>query len=1369
MPFSSLRGIVTASLLALFALPLFAGEPVFAVEPWSGAPFTGDPKAILAAAEQIPAGEQSVILLLDESTYSFDDAGRCVSTQRIVYRIAGDSAIDSWGTINAPWAPWYQERPKIRARVITKDATVHELDESAVIEAPAPEESLDIFSDNRIIRAPLPAVAVGSVIEQLITHEQKSTLADAGISDIVTFGSWVPVRKTRVVLDAPASLDVKLVNNTAPHVEPVKTTADGKQHIVIEGGPYEPIENIEWGLPSDISPLPYVAFSTGKSWQDLAQRYSAIIDQQIGTGDSVEKLAREAIGNTKDRREAITRLLAFIQKRVRYAGVEVGESSIIPRTPQTVMTNRYGDCKDKATLLVALLRAAGYPANVALLRAGHDFDTIHGLPGLGMFNHAIVVSGDLWIDPTDEYSRAGDLPVMDQGRFALIASPKTTDLATTPVTESKTNYTVETRIFKMVEEGKATVLEITEPKGGDESSMRRFYVSSDRKKYRESVEQYAKGYYSAKALKNLDASDAHDLAKPFRLELEISEAGRGIAMDGEAAVAIPIGGVADNMPWILRRPRTDKDDDEEKKKKDLRVHDFVMPMPFVREWRYRILPASGFETRALPQNETKELASATLTKEFTKENDGTVVATIRFDSGKKRLTADEFEALRKALKTLDDEKPLVLGFDESGTAKLNAGDIAGALAEFRRLGTLHPKEGRHQVEIAKALLGGGMADAAREQIKKAIALEPTYAGAYRMQGLILEHDLFGRRFRKGCDLPGAIAAFRKAKELDSKDVPIRAELAKLLEYGDDGLLFGHGADLTGAIAEYHALIDDLEEDSFEGELLLALAHSRRFDDLKTAADKTKDTKRRDLGRIIAAAATQGSAAALREAASRDQNDRKQLLRDAAGVLMGLRFYPQAADLLEEAMQGSPSTEARTQVETVRKAKRIEEIPMPDDDPKTIVRKLLLESLLDEFTNVKAADLFASDEKKLFEKAEERPAWRISRIGILSMARDQGLPVEFYADAGIPSVQFVQEGDDTLGYRIRARAASRRSATDNDTFFVIRDNGKYRLGATSRDPQLIGWRVLRFLEANQLDAARQWLNWEREELTAGGGDDELSGPAFAKFWAKGKTSATAEEIRLAAASLMLAKEVSDESIPILVAAREKAASDEIRARIDQCLVLAYGAKDDDASALPIAQRLYTTMPDSGTAFNMLTAALTQLDRHAEAEKLANDRLVKIPRDEDALRSLAMSSMHEGKYDACEKQFRTVIEQLTPNANDYNNMAWAELLRGSELDRALEDARHAMQLPGASAALLHTLASLYAETGKSLEAREALLQSMDEAGRDEPAEHDWYVLGRIAENYGARDAALAAYKRVEKPKTTVASSTWILAERRIKAMK
>jgi len=87
------------------------------------------------------------------------------------------------------------------------------------------------------------------------------------------------------------------------------------------------------------------------------------------------------------------------------------------------------------------------------------------------------------------------------------------------------------------------------------------------------------------------------------------------------------------------------------------------------------------------------------------------------------------------------------------------------------------------------------------------------------------------------------------------------------------------------------------------------------------------------------------------------------------------------------------------------------------------------------------------------------------------------------------------------------------------------------------------------------------------------------------------------------------------------------------------------------------------------------------------------------------------------------------------------------------------------------ILHTLGCVYAEVGKTKEAREVLIQSMDELNLDEPDENYWYAFGRIAEQYGERDAALANYARVTKPKTAVElpESTYQLAQIRLRALR
>jgi tetratricopeptide (TPR) repeat protein len=1335
----------------LFAL--FITASAFADDPWDGAPFSADPKALVAAAEKVPAGDSAMVVLLDEASYSFETGGHTRTIWRRVYRIVDESAIEEMGTVEVPWAPWYNDRPSVAARVVSNEGTVHLLDSKAVIEAPAREE-LGIFSDNRVLRAPLPGIAVGSVVEYLIAFNGNNPIADAGSAEIVLFGGYAPTQHTRLTIDGPASLDPRVVNKT--NVQPKTEEKNGRRILTFDSGRIEARKSPESYLPFDTIAAPYVAFSTGSSWQNLAKRYSDIVDKQIA-GNDLKKFVRDAIGNATDKQEIVARALAAIEKNVRYAGVEVGESSIIPRAPRIVLGNKYGDCKDKATLLVAMLREAGIPASVVLIRAGSDFDIIPDLPGVGRFNHAIVrVEGEapMWVDPTDDFAHAGHLPAQDQGRMVLIASPATTELTRTPESPTGANRYSETRVYTLPEEGKARVTEITETTAGPEDAFqRRFYAESDRTKYREQIELYVKSYYAAKKLEKIDATDPHDLTKPFRVTIEASDAETGEARAGEAAVAFHPASLINWVPLDLR----DYDDEHpEEAAKKKRLHDFVFPNPGLRQWTYRVIPPAGYASRTLPQNDTTKLGTMILTREFASQPDGSVTATLRFDTGKRRITAVEFEETRAALKKYLGGKPTILGFDLVGQAKLNAGDVTGALGEFRKLADLHPKEAQHHIELARALLTGGLGDAARVEARRAVEMEPANARAHFALAGILEYDLLGRILRKGFDMPGALASLRKAKELDPKSAEYRGALAKLLSYGGNGLEFGRDAHLAESIAEFQAITKDLSEKEakpYADDLMLVLAHAGRFAEMKELAKTIDDPQQKEVGRITAIAATDGTAAALHELGAFDANTRRTYTTGVAQTLFKLRLYPQATELFDAATQGGQNaSSARPFIEALRKTRRLETLPIDESDPKSAVQKMMRaigdESDKAAIRKVLSADI--PDDDKTFDA-----------VGFLRhFAPTDQMPPAVVADLAYGTIRLQTDGSEKGGFRIRARSDMDNS---QQTFYVVREKGSWVIRALGVAPELIGDAVLRYADAGDLETARTWLNWTREDISAGGGDDPLRGPSFPLLWPKDNPSTNADEIRTAAATLMMRKGL-DRGVPVLVAAHERLKDEKSKLWIDAALAGAYEARSDWKNAVTVTERLFNGYPDSEIAFLSYASALSRSGRTADAEAVAKKRLEKKPKDEDALRILSMNATRSRDYAAAAKYAEKLVDELTPDANDYNNAAWYELFTGN-LDHALENARRATSEEStSSAAALHTLATAYAETGKNIEARDALLRTLEKSRRDLPESSDWYVLGRMAENYGVRDAALAAYKRVDD-KDDGGATAWELAQRRL----
>jgi tetratricopeptide (TPR) repeat protein len=131
-------------------------------------------------------------------------------------------------------------------------------------------------------------------------------------------------------------------------------------------------------------------------------------------------------------------------------------------------------------------------------------------------------------------------------------------------------------------------------------------------------------------------------------------------------------------------------------------------------------------------------------------------------------------------------------------------------------------------------------------------------------------------------------------------------------------------------------------------------------------------------------------------------------------------------------------------------------------------------------------------------------------------------------------------------------------------------------------------------------------------------------------------------------------------------------------------------------------------------------------------------------------------------------------LTISRNEFrpnpNPKAWYALFAGNVTQADLENALKATQLNNKDTYAMHTLGCVYAELGKTKEAREMLIQAMDLENLDEPTPPYWYAFGRIAEQYGLRETASADYARVPKPKraSEVPGSSYRLAYLRSQAM-
>ena len=1356
----------------------FIATLLSAEEVWDVPAFSADPESLRRAAAEIKPGKDAdATILLNEHLASLDATGKILKKHHMIYRIETKDGIEIWAKIRGEWSPWYQSRPEIRARVISPDGTVHTLDLKTLADIPVRESSSDIYTDRRAYGGPLPALAIGSIVEEEVTTRDTTPFFSGGSIERYGFAWDVPVTKTRFVLSHPDSLPVHYVLHQLSDAKVSKETSEGNERIVVEKGPIEGYSDELTHTPPEVVLYPTIEFSTAISWQQVATEYARQVEEKLRTSDVQALITKLQLANASGV-DRIGRIVSALHKNVRYTGVEFGESGLIPQTPGEVLKRKYGDCKDKATLLIAMLRAAGIPAHLALLSAGPGEDIDPELPGMGRFDHAIVyVPGadpvpELWIDATDEDARVGDLPAVDYGRWALIADEKTTALTKTPELTSEKNRHVETREFTLANFGPAQILEKDEQFGPTEGEYRDYY-GGEAKKVREDSEKYVKEEYLADSITSLEKTDPADLAQPFVVTYR-AKGRRGFTEIENATVYIRQSGIFDGLPdYFYREEKKEKTESQEDQPQP-RTVDWMI-RPFLTEWRYKIVAPDGFKVRALPADKDEQLGTAHFSQKYTSSQGGSVVeATLRFDTGKARLTVEEARRLRDAVVKVRSADGTSINFDQAGYSLLSAGKTKDALATDRQLVSAHPKDALQRVRLAKVLLAAGLGEKARAMIREATVIDPGSARAFNEQGWILEHDLIGRRFGKGFDHAGAVAAFRKAKQLDEKDRAVRANLAILMEYDQDGTRYSKQADLEGAITEFKEL-KKLDEDyakSYETYIPYDLWYLGKFKELSDYVASLPASDTQKAFTLAAIAATNGPEAAMKRSLeiTSEEQDRSKALLTAGRLALRIRNYPVAAELLSSAAQGQANESQMTPFLTVlKKTKPYQELKIDDSKPESVLQRVLGVMLTGEMDLEKLKALLS--EKILHSSGrsdlqDTEKLLQVTMFQLRSMAEKSGLTLQTLADVALSAARFSVEGDDGLGYKITVQTPG---AAAQDAF-VVRENGQYKMvefsEGSSRVPEDIAWEVLARLEKNDLAGARKWLDWARERVHINSGDDPLSGQPFPHFWTKGQQGDGAA-IRTAALILLRSSQLKDQNLGAFINARNIAKTDADRAQLNLVLAYAYLSQQRWAELRDVSLELLKAYPDSLTAYRFVASAYAQLKQFDEWEKLLQVRLEKYPDEEDYVISAAELARYQGQFDKSRTLLKVLIDRGKASASGLNSYAWDALYIGRPVDQdAIDAAQRANDLTkNANFSIQHTLACLDAAIGKTKEARELLLKAMNEANLEEPDSAIWLGLGMIAEQYGEPEAALAMYARVEKRNPDSPASDYVLAQQHL----
>jgi hypothetical protein len=1280
----------------------------------------------LATVERESQTTSPVKVSLLRVEYRFADDGSYTRTVRLKYSILDARAIDSWGASDARWSPWRSEKPRVTATVTSHDGTVSRLEPASLSEAAAYPEAPEMYGDERVLRGPLPNVGVGSVVdEQVVTQTRKPYLGGAE-TFVEAVQVAVPRERVEIVVDAPEGLPLRY----HVHAAQVATSDvhDGGRHVVrFAGGPFGGIKGLEPDAPSNVVAWPYVSFGTGTAWRPLAGAYAGVVRDKLNDGD-LEGVVAKVISPSDSPRAKSDKLLAWLRDRVRYVGVEFGDSSIIPRKPAETLGHGYGDCKDQAVLLVGLLHAAGLSsARVALLDAGSGQEIDPSLPALSAFDHAIVVvpgagaaGGPLWIDPTATRARAGDLPLGEQGRYALVVDPDTDALVRTPAATDDANTYREVRQVFLPIDGGARVLETSTATGSIERALRETFDLSA-----EDLDKWHKDYvsktYASKQAGSLEVSKLRDLSQPMRMTLEALDARTATASLLDASVQVTPAPI---FAWV---PKSLSGGSERKS-------DFALRMPYQAELVYEIHPGPNFVLDTRPSLPDLKMGPATLKGSLEERPDGAIVARYRFVLPKAQWTAREVNDFRKAFDTYGSSAIPVVTLAHRGQKLHKERHFEQELRVYRDDVQAHPRDPDAKIRLAQALLALGYGASARQLAAEATKLAPDDRTIWEYAGYIRGRDLLGRPQKAGWDRDGAVAAYREALRIDPASTFAAVNAGVMLEYDAEGQRYASGSRLQEAVAMFDrvepATLASYQDGAYLANPIFDLLRLGRYDEVRARLAKLDPKKAPRAPAIVAAAMIGGTNAALAEATRvlQPNDDRAATLEGAADVLVELRRYAEAAALLSAAAEGSSNETLRRRAEILSKARAVDVSALPTAHPVDVVRKALALCMMRSPTE--KADLRSLLDKDQTDDKGNTFAAFCEGVGQADAFDGRAARVVM-SDLFVAATDLSVDGRDAVGYRVRATSGEIHFAV-----FVDREGGAYRIRAVDSGTSALGCSALAFERAGRKAAAVQWLSWGRELVKPAGGDDPLRDGPFVRLWTDKK-----DDVEASAAALCAAGGHPELTVPTLKAARAQATGERATS-LDYALMFAYVEDGHEAERLAAATVLLADAPTSQRAWSFKRQALARLGRFQAERDEAAARVAKTPTDLDALWDLARAEAQIGRFAEAHAVGERLIALGKAGAAAYNEQAWRGLFTSAVTEQDLGYALKAINATPNDASTMNTLAAVEAALGHVADAREHFVRSI-ELRKKALGDEDYFVLGLIAEKLGLPDEAKAAY--------------------------
>ncbi len=542
-------------------VPMLAAAFVFAVASAGAQDWSVNADALRAAAASAGGAAAHVgadaVVVFDRRDVEVEASGLSRTVRHTLTRALTRAGARALAVDLLPYDPLSADVEVLRCRVIAADGAVREVDPKDVADAPDPQNL--IFWNARHKTVPVGRLEPDDAVE-LVTRRVGFTyallLAGDGspdesrfvppmkgqFYDIVPFWSAWPVveQRYRVSIPLDKHLQYQLFDGAA---EVSDRVVEGRRVVTVTARGFQPIVK-EPGMVALSDVAPKLILTTAADWKAKSVWFHDVQEKAncFAVTPELKRLAGEITASSRTDEEKVAALDHWVAENIRYVGLHMGAGEGYTLHPAAMtLRDRGGVCKDKAGILVALLRAAGFESYPAMTMAGERIEAI----AADQFNHCVTVwrkpdGATALLDPTWVPGVRELWSSREQQQEVLMGLPEGADLLTTPVSPPE-NHPLEVTIRSaLAPDGTLTGTMKVVGDGQSDAALRRLYRGRLRCDWPAVDDAMLSGTDPRVEVLKVARLDPDDLTRPFTIEIAFRIPGYALRLDDGSLLLIPL-------------------------------------------------------------------------------------------------------------------------------------------------------------------------------------------------------------------------------------------------------------------------------------------------------------------------------------------------------------------------------------------------------------------------------------------------------------------------------------------------------------------------------------------------------------------------------------------------------------------------------------------------------------------------------------------------------------------------------------------------------------------------------------------------------------------------------------------------------------